>query len=214
MIACLLDNISEASKADMTSANIILGLGPTILSFFGPTVAETAIISSQRPILAILCSLGAPAIFTDRLFEYSNPTDYLKGKVGRIIMSPVRSQTWMLTISTLQYLLAMIAVANVISNAITLGTQTIVAWKCSWSYFELGWSLMTLTPHVVAAVSMRLSMVRWVAASRTFLLMKSRYYSFTALDPAHNILSARVPGSGTRSNFAPTVQNIMTPHPP
>ena len=169
MASCLLSNIEEIDKADMASASIILGLAPTILGYLGPTITETAILSSQRPILTVLCSLGAPAIFPKRSFEYDNPADCLETGVGLFAMRPVQKRYQMFLLSAVQYLVASLAVVNVLLNTTTLGTHTILSWKCSWSYNELAWAFITLIPHVTAAVSMRLSTVRDNCCSRNTL---------------------------------------------
>jgi hypothetical protein len=66
-LSCLLSTVSESAKGDMASASVLLGLTPSILSSLGPTLAEVSLLSLRRPILAILISLGSPAIYPSRL---------------------------------------------------------------------------------------------------------------------------------------------------
>lgn len=160
MATCLLQNIDDFDNADMQSATIILGLMPTILSYVSPTVGEIALISSRRPVLAILLVLGAPAIFATRPFDFNNPRESLKKDVGTFVLhkqSPFRA-----TITTIaQYLLLSLAVANCLLNSVQLGSSTILSWKCSWSYLQLGWNFMPLAPHLCAALSSRYSKVSY-----------------------------------------------------
>ena len=158
MATCLLQNIDEFDRADMQSATIILGLMPTILSYFGPTVGEMALISSRRPVLAMLLTLGAPAIFATRPFEFDNPQKRLKKKTGTFVFhrqSPVKATATV----AVQYFGLSLAVTNCLLNSMQLGTSTILVWKCRWSYLQLGWNFMPLVPHFCAALSTQCSKV-------------------------------------------------------
>ena len=158
MATCLLQNVDEYDKADMQSATIILGLMPTILSYVGPTVGEMALISSRRPVLAALLGLGAPAIFATRPFDFNNPRESLTEDVGTFAIrrqSPFRATL----LAIAQYLLLSLAVTNCLLNSMQLGSSTILSWKCSWSYLQLGWNFMPLAPHLCAALSVKSSKV-------------------------------------------------------
>ena len=143
----------------MQSATIILGLMPTILAYVGPTVGEMALISSRRPVLAVFLTLGAPAIFATRPFDFNNPRQSLKKDVGTFALSkqiPVRAAI----MTAAQYLLLSLAVINCLLNSVQLGTSTILSWKCLWPYLQLGWYFMPLVPHFCAALSIRYFKVR------------------------------------------------------
>lgn len=152
MATCILQNLGDFDKADMQSATIILGLMPTILSYIGPAVGEMSLISSHRPVLAVLLILGAPAIFATRPFDFNDPRDSLKKDIGNFVLhkqSPFRATLMAIA----QYLLLSLAVTNCLLNSVQLGTSTILSWKCSWSYLQLGWNFMPLAPHLCAALS-------------------------------------------------------------
>ena len=158
MVTCLLQNIDDIDKADMQSATIILGLMPTILSYIGPTVTEMALISSRRPLLAVMTMLGSPAIFATRPFDLNSPRESLKTDAGSFILhqqTPFRTAV----ITIVQYLLLSLAVANCLFTSVQLGNSTILSWKCLWPYLQLGWNLMSLVPHLCAALSLRCSRV-------------------------------------------------------
>ena len=158
MVTCLLRNIDEFDKADMQSATIILGLMPTILSYVGPTVGEMALISSHRPVLAVLVMLGALVVFATRPFDFNSPSESLKKNVGGLVLhkqNPCRA--YFITLA--QYLLLSLAVGNSLQNSVNIGTSTILSWKCLWPYLELGWNLMPVVPHLCAALSLRCSKV-------------------------------------------------------
>lgn len=137
MATCLSEHIDDNDKADMQSATVILGLMPTILSYVGPTVGEMALLSSRRPVLAMLLVLGAPAIFATRPFEFDNPRKSLKKDAGNFVFrkqSPFRETA---TVAA-QYLLLSLAVTNCLLNSMQLGSSTILSWKCSGSYYSWG----------------------------------------------------------------------------
>jgi len=73
VISCLLSNSSEATKANMASANVLLGLIPTILALLGSTTPELSLLSSRRPFLAFLLSIGSPVVNPVRAFMYHDP---------------------------------------------------------------------------------------------------------------------------------------------
>ena len=158
MVSCLSENTEEVNKADMASGTIMLGLMPTIISFIGPTVGEIALISARRPILAVLITLGAPSVYQARPFEFSSPGDSLKRDPGSFAM-PKQNSSRATVITVAQYILLIMAVANCLINSVQLGTQTILSWKCLWSYLQLAWNFMPLATHVCAALSFRLSKV-------------------------------------------------------
>ena len=123
MAICLLQNIDDFDKADMQSATIILGLMPTVLAYVGPTVGEMALISSRRPVLAVFLTLGAPAIFATRPFDFNNPRKSLEKDVGIFVLhkqTPVRAAM----MTTAQYLVLSLAVINCLLNSVQLGTST------------------------------------------------------------------------------------------
>jgi len=70
---CILDNLVESIKSNMGTAQVLLGLTPVILSNFGLKIAEISVMSTQRPLLTLMLTLGAPAIYPTRLLRYDNP---------------------------------------------------------------------------------------------------------------------------------------------
>ncbi|KAL2672174.1 hypothetical protein Neosp_012874 [[Neocosmospora] mangrovei] len=79
LIDCILDNTSEYLKGSMTSAQVLLGIMPTIITFLGPSHDEMAMLSNvgRRPLLAAGISLAAPSAYFSRAFEYFDPSEIL-----------------------------------------------------------------------------------------------------------------------------------------
>jgi hypothetical protein len=67
---CILANTTEMIKANMASAGVVLGLMPIILANLGSTLAETSILTLERPFLSLLLAIGGPSIYPARPFDY------------------------------------------------------------------------------------------------------------------------------------------------
>lgn len=160
-IDCILDHTRESTKAHLSSSVVILGLTPTILSSLGTSLSEASLLSSRRPILALLCSLGAPSLNSTRFLDMEDPIESLTDRNGRLIVDPVPS-LWAAVISAIEYLLAAAAVANVVQTSYDLGNKTIVTWKCNVSFLPLMWTLAPGLIHLLAVLPFHLS-----AAGRT-----------------------------------------------
>ena len=61
----------------MSTAGVVLGLLPTLLAVLSPSIAEIALFSPQRPVLAMLTSLGSPGLLQTRIFEHTDPGELL-----------------------------------------------------------------------------------------------------------------------------------------
>lgn len=73
LLSCLLDHASEAIKANMASATVLLGLMPTILTSLSSSPSETALLSRRRPFLALALALGSPAVNQVSTFVHPDP---------------------------------------------------------------------------------------------------------------------------------------------
>lgn len=80
---CLLVNLPAAYLANYQAASVIMGLTPTLLASLGPSVAETSLLSAHRPLLSFLISLGAPAVYPMRVFDFIDPYLALRHKEHR-----------------------------------------------------------------------------------------------------------------------------------
>jgi hypothetical protein len=164
---CLLENIAPNIMVNFQSATVILGLMPTLLSTIGPSVAEISLVSAHRPILAFLISMGAPAIWPTRIFEYNNPTDLLIGSssTSKLELRPL--SFWLaLTISALQYLLAAGSVFNIMNTSIILGERSILSWGCTTNFMPLVWTSAACIVHITAAASYIVARKRTIGSSK------------------------------------------------
>lgn len=62
VLNCLLEKTGEVQKATIASAQVVMGLIPTLFATVGNIVAEVSLLVSQRPLLSLLLTLGAPSM--------------------------------------------------------------------------------------------------------------------------------------------------------
>jgi len=140
----------------MAATTVLLGLTPSILAFLGPTIAEVSLLSLRRPILAILVSLGAPAISPCRIGTYDDPSAVYELGTGALVV-PEIPRPFSILVSVAQYLLAACAAANVFQVSYDIGIRSVMSWACEFSYLPFFWTLLTGVIHLVAALALRIS---------------------------------------------------------
>ncbi|KJJ30141.1 hypothetical protein AFLA70_121g002561 [Aspergillus flavus AF70] len=165
LVSCMLSNLPENVKANMASAGVILGLLPTMLSMLGSNTVDTAILArvAGRPFLSLCLALGSPAVLPDRPFEYPNVKALLGAdgiKKGLTIPKP-GGRTWIL-ISALEYIVALGAVANIVTACYQLGIQCICNYATEVTAQPLIWAFIVGLVHIggTIALSLRYRVIR------------------------------------------------------
>jgi len=194
--ACILDNISADQMANFNGANVLLGLLPTLLSAIGPSVAEISLLSTHRPLLSFLISVGAPAIWPTRLFEYTNPLSSLQRGENKLVVLELRS--WLVILaSVVEYVVVMGAVANIISTSVGIGQSTILAWGCTTTFMPLLWTTLSCVIHFIAASSYAIT--KCLAENRSSMSPGSSGSTVSASKNAHTRISP--PSTPTKPSF-------------
>ncbi|RII04517.1 hypothetical protein CUC08_Gglean011904 [Alternaria sp. MG1] len=137
----------------MAAASVLLGLTPTILAKLGPTIAEIALLSSRRPLLSLLLSMGAPVTCSSRFLQFENPVDLLRRPERTGILKPLR---FAIAISFFQYVFAMLAIINLIATSVELGRKTVLSWRCSISWLPLMWAITPIACYAPAVLSFQI----------------------------------------------------------
>ncbi|KAK6329627.1 hypothetical protein TWF730_006175 [Orbilia blumenaviensis] len=158
IVNCTLGNISEERKASIASTGVFLGFVPTLITFVGPSIRGISILSTERPILALLCAVGTTGFGFSKPFllfnvrrtmqkfqneephsagaaQYSDLQDrYFSFMTDR---DPARGMVKRTNIflKYFQYFLGIGAVVNTVHNSYQIGLQTALAWNCSLSHF-------------------------------------------------------------------------------
>ena len=156
---CMMSTISEHIKASFSGTSILLGLAPTTLSLLGPSVGEMALISIHRPVLALLLSLGAPAVFPGRFLLWDDPLRAKEPLTGSFLITPF-SRMSAIFISLIQYIFAAGAGVNILHAAYRIGVKAVVSWSCANSFWPLVWVVSSLVIHFVASLSLRTAIHR------------------------------------------------------
>lgn len=154
VIQCILSNVSEYIKAQGSSAQVLLGVAPTILALMGPSTDETAVflLIARRPFLFILLACGSPSVYFDRAFKYTNPDEILADHSSRL--QKKRVSGWLRVFVTIaEYVFVVAAIANIAHVNYELGTKAICAIMSDWIWAPMLWGILGILVHIVSAVS-------------------------------------------------------------
>ena len=154
---CILENLPAAYLANYQAAAVIMGLTPSVLATLGPSVAETSLLSAHRPLLSFLISLGAPAVYPTRVFEFTDPYSVL-GHKDHVLRLPTLGTKLAILCSVLEYVSALAAAAMIIWTSAQLGAKTILVWGCTTQVMPLVWTFLTAAIHIGAALSYKLAL--------------------------------------------------------
>ena len=154
---CMLANLPAAYLANYQAAAVIMGLTPTILASLGPSVAETSLLSAHRPLLSFLISLGAPAVYPTRVFEFTDPYSVLRHK-EHVLKLPLLGTRSAIICSVLEYMFALAAAASIILTSAQLGSKTILVWACTNQTMPLIWTFLSTVIHIGAALSYKIAL--------------------------------------------------------
>ncbi|KAK1765830.1 hypothetical protein QBC33DRAFT_542615 [Phialemonium atrogriseum] len=155
VILCILNNSSDYLQSVLTSAQVLLGITPTVLALLSASNEELAMLTvvARRPMLASLLALGSPSVYLSRAFDYCNPKDILEGKNDRLTQwRPAGAAKS--AVAMAEYVLAIAAVGNVAHVSYQLGIRSV---SSIWSDTVLGpmiWALLVIVIHVVGTLSM------------------------------------------------------------
>ena len=152
VLNCILENTDERRKSTMASAQVVLGIAPSLLAALGSSVAEISILAENSPVLMLFLILGAPATYQTRIYEFTQPLKALKSLPGDMGISQVPNPMWW-PIAVLRYFLAVAAAANNIELLLNIGSQSVLAWGCKSWWMPMVWILFSLTIYVAAGLS-------------------------------------------------------------
>ena len=101
-------------QSETGSAQVLLGLIPSMLAVLGPSTEETSLlfIIGRRPLLALCIAAGSPAVFAMRTFDYSHPLKLLDDREDRV-RPPALNYARTPIIMAVGYLLIVGAIVNV-----------------------------------------------------------------------------------------------------
>lgn len=152
--SCILENIDQYTQANMAASAVLLGLTPWILGNLGSTTIEMSVLSSRRPLLAVMLVLGSPAMKQLRAFENYNPIEKQlsleRGQWSPSQISGIRCTFYII----LQFAAAAGSIVNLATMSWTLGRNTISTMSCddSDTLVEL-WIGLALLTHLFGIIT-------------------------------------------------------------
>ncbi|KAL6849231.1 hypothetical protein ACO1O0_008761 [Amphichorda felina] len=171
---CILDSTPEIIKARMASAQVVLGLTPSILAVMAPGAWQTGIIATagRRPLLALLLAAGSPTLAPSltsgsgllaALLQRGHgggdnsqrfifpPWIYKVVRDGKVGGHSAWGRVFQSTGWIIFYILGLASVANVGEVIWRLITRTALAFTLSDSWFLILWVVLGLTIHGLGA---------------------------------------------------------------
>ncbi|CAI7583392.1 unnamed protein product [Penicillium bialowiezense] len=151
LIDCLLENTPEMYKSAMASAQVMLGLMPTILVSVGPSIYETSILFSygQRHILGLLILLGSPSVLFDNTVGFRQQVTENLSPRDNISMSLLLGPNWFTVLT--EYTLALAAIANVGEVCYEIGTRSVTSVAQDAPFLPAIWIFVGVVTHLLGA---------------------------------------------------------------
>ena len=155
VVNCILSATSEFIKSDLGSAQVLLGLTPSILAVMGASTEETALLFAigRRPLLSLCLAAGSPAVFPMRSFENRKTIALLKARKGRLRPPPL-NYTRATVVMAVEYLIVICAVANVATLSRDLGVRVVCSFAPHLTYLVLLWAFLIVVVHGFGFVSL------------------------------------------------------------
>lgn len=156
VVNCILELTSEYIKSNMASAGVVLGIAPSILAALGSSTEETSIlfVLAQRPFLAMLLTVGSPAVHPFRTFQHSDPLGLLREREGRLSPPKLFAGSEIL-VSFFEYVLSAGSVANIVTLGVELGIRAPCTFALHLTYLPLLWGILGAVGHLTGAMALR-----------------------------------------------------------
>ncbi|CAJ2503440.1 Uu.00g108340.m01.CDS01 [Anthostomella pinea] len=162
VILCLLNNVSEYIKSASASAQVLLGITPTLLALLGASTEELAMLTvlGRRPLLALFLSIGSPAVYVSRAFEFHDPRQPLRDRCGRYHLFRPASKASRWALAAAQYAVALAAAANIATLNWELGVRTACTFWTETIFAPLLWGILSVPIHIAGTLALRLRVRR------------------------------------------------------
>lgn len=173
---CILQNTPEIIKVRMASAQVLLGLTPSLLAVLAPGAWQTGVIAAagKRPLLALVLAAGSPTLAPSltsgsglmaALLRQSHsggdnsqrfifpPWIYKIVRDGKVGGNSVWGKVFQSTGWMILYIFGLASIANVGEVIWRLITHTALAFTLSDSWFLILWAALGLTVHGFGAIA-------------------------------------------------------------
>ncbi|KAH6869066.1 hypothetical protein B0T10DRAFT_419025 [Thelonectria olida] len=155
LIDCILNHTSEFLKGGMTSAQVLLGVMPTVLALLGPSHDEIAMLANvgRRPLLAAGLALACPSTYFSRAFEYSDPQDIMSRHENRRGQWRPKHRGVQLVVSFIEYGLTAAACFNVVKNTREVNVRSISSLASDADYLPGLWLGLGMATHLYSGLN-------------------------------------------------------------
>lgn len=193
VVNCILSGTAEIVKTNMSSAQVLLGLTPTILAGLGPSVEDVATLAivGRRPLLAFLIAVGSPAInpisssgpeMTD-LRKKEDVTDaavVLNDTQGRLrISGKILGGRRMLY---LEYAIVIASISILGWTVYELAKRTVPNFAPQINYLPFLWTFIMISAHPFGVYALHtrvaLTTCRQKLPLRSYLSLKNQFRPF------------------------------------
>lgn len=158
LIACILSHTNDYIKSVMGSAQVLLGIMPTVLALIGASTEELSMLAcvGRRPLLAFLLSAGSPSVYFGRAFVYHDPVEILQDRKYRLRQARPRSPRTRVAIAVAQYALALLTFANIAIMNWELGVKSICLFWTFGIEASILWACLGVMVHMWGCLVLRL----------------------------------------------------------
>lgn len=157
LATCIMDSkyVTSAMLANMQSAGVLLGILPTVLAMLGSNTVEIALISLRRPLFAACLAAASPAASPVHGSQFYDPIAALKQRAGHVKIPGFGPMVRSIVV-TVEWLLVLAALGNVVELGMELGVWTVSSWATKQRYLPLLWTVSVLIVHLAGSASFRL----------------------------------------------------------
>ncbi|RAL13085.1 uncharacterized protein BO97DRAFT_405002 [Aspergillus homomorphus CBS 101889] len=155
LINCLLASTPELYKSMMSSAQVVLGLMPTLLLSISPSAHETAMlfVFGDRQFLSFLLTIASPASPVDPSGNFYQHVQDLKTSYEWLSADFLLHHNFAIVL--LEIALAAAAAANVLVLSYEIGMRAVFSFAQSVQYLPGLWVALGVTTHLLMTIVLR-----------------------------------------------------------
>ncbi|UNI15379.1 hypothetical protein JDV02_001916 [Purpureocillium takamizusanense] len=166
LVDCILRNTPEIIKVRMASAQVLLGLTPSLLAVLGPTPWHTGVIAAvgKRRLAALLIAAGSPALspslssgghLKDSFLRPRHNQIHVPAWLGRDIRAGRGAREKLASAAgwAVFYCLAVASIGNMAEVAYRIGSRAIFTFVQGDGWLMFLWAFLGLSIHAIGAIT-------------------------------------------------------------
>lgn len=155
LVNCLLRSTPELYKSMMASAQVVLGLMPTLLLSISPSAHETAMlfVFGDRHLLSLLLMIASPASAVDPSGNFHQHVHDLKGSPEWLTADTLLHHNFAMVL--VETLLAAAAATNILLLSYEIGMRAVFSFAQRVQYLPGLWVALGAATHLLMALVLR-----------------------------------------------------------